>query len=223
MIDLINVTKCYGKRTILDIPRLSFDQGKRYALIGENGSGKTTLLRIIAGILKPDSGEVKIIPVDSMGYMPQSPYAFGFTVQKNVEMALSKSPKAPQQALKALRAVGMGSMINARGNNLSGGETQRMAFARMIAMPRKLLLLDEPTSSADIRGMDKIEDTLLRYTKETGCTIILSTHSPAQALRLAQEVIFLDQGKIAEQGTAEKVLKNPKNASTKLFLQHWKI
>ncbi|NMC47413.1 MAG: hypothetical protein GYA52_11370 [Chloroflexi bacterium] len=98
-----------------------------------------------------------------------------------------------------------------------------MAFARMIALPRTLLLLDEPTSSADIQGMDQIEATLLRYAADTGCTLILSTHSPAQALRLAEEIIFLDKGKIVEQGTAQSVLRNPQNEDVKLFLKHWKI
>lgn len=223
MIELQNITKQYAGRTILNIPQLSFESGKRYALIGVNGSGKTTLLRIIAGIMKPDTGEVRNVPLESMGYMPQSPYAFGFTVRKNVEIALFKSPEATKQAMKALEAVGMAALADARGNKLSGGETQRMAFARMIALPRKLLLLDEPTSAADIRGIDQIEETLLRYVKATRCTVILSTHSPAQALRLADEIIFLDQGKIAEQGASEKVLKKTQNNRTKLFLQHWKI
>lgn len=223
MIELVNVTKKYATRTVLDIPRISFKDGKRYALVGVNGSGKTTLLRIIAGIMKPDTGKVKNVPAESMGYMPQLPYAFGFTVQKNVEMALSKSPAAATQAMEALKAVGMDKMANARGNTLSDGETQRMAFARMIALPRRLLLLDEPTSSADIEGTDQIENTLLRYAADTGCTVILSTHSPAQALRLAEEIVFLDQGEIAEQGASENVLKNPQSDRAKLFLQHWRI
>ena len=223
MLELHNITKRYGSRTILNIPHISFKEGRRYALIGVNGSGKSTLMRILAGVLMPDTGEICNIPPDSMGYMPQSPYAFGFTVLKNVEIALSKSPDTTEKAMQALKAVGMALLANAHGDKLSGGETQRMAFARMIAKPRKLLLLDEPTSSADIKGIDQIENTLLRYAADTGCTVILSTHSPAQALRLAEEIIFLDQGKIAEQGPAENVLKNPQNERTKLFLQHWRL
>ncbi len=223
MIELQNVIKTYGDRTILNIPRLAFEEGKRYALIGVNGSGKTTLIRMLAGILKPDCGEVRNVPLESMGYMPQLPYAFGFTALKNVEIALAKSPDASERAMQALKAVGMAPLAYARGNKLSGGETQRMAFARMIALPRRLLLLDEPTSAADIKGIDQIEKTLLKYAADTGCTIILSTHSPAQALRLAEEIIFLDQGKIAERGAAEDVLHNPQNERTRLFLQHWRL
>jgi tungstate transport system ATP-binding protein len=223
VIELIHIQLTFASRVILNIPHLSFEDGKRYALVGVNGSGKTTLLRIIAGILKPDGGEIKGLPAGMMGYMPQSPYAFGFTVQKNVEMALPNSPNAAKQAYEALSAVGMSGLADAHGNKLSGGETERMAFARMIALPRKLLVLDEPLSSADIQGTDQIEATLLSYVAETGCTLILSTHSPAQALRLAEETIFLDQGEIIEQGLSKDVLKNPQSERARFFLQHWKI
>ena len=221
--ELIHITKKIAGRKILNIPQLTFTEGRRYALIGENGSGKTTLLRIMAGVLKADTGRLVNIPMDNMGYMPQSPYAFSFSVQKNVAIALDNSTDAVNQALIALKAVGLSSLAAVRGNKLSGGETQRMAFARMIVTPRKLILLDEPTSAMDIKGIDQIEALLLHYASQTGCTIIFSTHSPAQALRLAEWVVFLDQGKIAEQGPAKKVLKQPHNESAKLFLQHWKI
>jgi tungstate transport system ATP-binding protein len=223
MITLIHVTKQYEHRIILDVPRLTFESGKRYALIGVNGSGKTTLLRLIAGTLRPDSGKIENVPLQNMGYMPQSPYAFDFSVLKNVEIALQKPPQPAEKALAALEAVGLEKLAGARGNKLSGGETQRMAFARMIARPRALLLLDEPTSSMDIKGTDQIENQLLRYAAANGCTVILSTHSPAQALRLAQEVVYLDQGKVVEQGSTEQVINHPRVESTRLFLQHWRL
>jgi ABC-type sulfate/molybdate transport systems ATPase subunit len=158
-----------------------------------------------------------------MGYMPQSPYAFGFSVRKNVEIALPNKTDAPEKALRALAAVGIQHLAKSSGSRLSGGETQRMAFARIIALPRRLLLLDEPTSSTDIQGLDQIEQSLLAYAQSTGCTVIFSTHSPAQALRLSDQIIFLDHGEIAEFGATASVLKNPQNATTRLFLQHWKI
>lgn len=223
MIELVNITKKYENRTVLDIPHLSFEVGKRYTIIGANGSGKTTLLRIIAGIIKPDTGVVKGIPAGMMGYMPQLPYAFGFTVQKNVEMALPKSAAAAKQALEALYAVGMGDLVNAHGNKLSGGEVERMAFARMIALQRQLLILDEPISSTDIHGTDQLEETLLCYVAGTGCTLIISTHSPAQALRLGEETIFLDHGEIIEQGLSKNLLINPQSERARLFLRYWKI
>jgi len=223
MISVRDVLVQVGGRVILDIPLLKFEEGRRYGLIGENGSGKTTLLRVLAGTLLPTQGQVTRQNPNSLGYMPQAPYAFSFSVLRNVEMALENTPERRDNAVRALEAVGMRNFLAARGNKLSGGEAQRMAVARMIAKPRKLLLLDEPTSSTDIRGTDAIENTLLEYAKETRCTLIFSTHSPAQVLRLAEEVIFLDQGRILEKGSARDVLGNPQTESARLFLQHWRI
>ena len=223
MISIRNLIVQAGGRAILDIPFLDFEEGKRYGLIGENGSGKTTLLRILAGTLNPTRGELSRENPDGMGYMPQAPYAFSFSVLRNVEMALENNPERRGAALRALEAVGMQNFITARGNKLSGGEAQRVAVARMIAKARKLLLLDEPTSSTDIRGTDSIENTLLEYARTTRCTLIFATHSPAQVLRLAEEVIFMDQGRILEKGPARDILENPQTESARLFLQHWRI
>jgi len=223
MITLQDVLVQYNERVILDIPELQFAEGKHYGLIGENGSGKTTLLRLLAGTLSPTRGQVTRMGADGMGYMPQNPYAFSFSVLRNVEMALDGEAERETAAREALHRVGMDELAHASGSKLSGGEAQRMAFARMIAKPRRLLLLDEPTSSTDIKGTDLIEATLLDYLQANGCTLIFSTHSPAQALRLAEEVIFLDQGCIVEQGPAKSILEVPQNERTQLFLAHWRI
>lgn len=223
MIALQQLTKKAGGRMILDIPKLEFQKGRRYALIGENGSGKTTLLRVMAGTLAADSGLLSGLPQPGMGYLPQAPYGFGFSVRRNVEMALEGAGDASAKALAAIQAVGLTPLADARGHKLSGGETQRMALARLVAKARPLLLLDEPTSATDIRGMDQVEALLLRYARQTSCTLIFSTHSPAQALRLAEEVIFLENGKVVEQGPAARVLRKPQAEATKLFLQHWRI
>jgi tungstate transport system ATP-binding protein len=223
MIALQDVLVQYEERIILDIPELHFAEGKRYGLIGENGSGKTTLLRLLAGTLSPTRGQVTRMAADGMGYMPQNPYAFSFSVLRNVEMALDGEVDREAAARAALRRVGMDAMAQASGSKLSGGEAQRMAFARMIAKPRRLLLLDEPTSSTDIKGTELSEATLSSYLQANARTLIFSTHSPAQALRLAEDVIFLDQGRIVEQGPAECVLETPQNERTQLFLEHWRI
>ena len=90
--EISDLKKYYGDRLVLDIPRLTFTPARRYALIGTNGSGKTTLLRILAGILPPDEGEV-IINSRTSGYMPQKPYAFNYSVLKNVSMAVKNDPQ----------------------------------------------------------------------------------------------------------------------------------
>lgn len=234
MLRLEGIKKIYGSRTVLDIPDLRFQEGVRYGLIGPNGSGKSTLLRILAGVLTPDQGKVhrNLSHHWEMGYMPQKPYAFGFSVLKNVEMAIPKVKeegtgrrrRGPSpEALTALEAVGMSSFAGAAGNTLSGGEAQRMAFARMLVCQRKILLLDEPTSAADIRGTDLIEKAFGEYTGRTGCTAVVCTHSPAQALRMADEILFLQDGVLVERGPAEKILKEPQRDEVKDFLRHWRM
>ncbi len=225
MVELINLKKIYGKRTVLDIEAFAFRPGGRYAVIGPNGSGKSTLLRLIAGIIEPDGGSV-VLPEDSrrtLGYLPQQPYSFDFSVQKNVMLAFHKQKGAEEAARAALQKVGMERFADARGNRLSGGEAQRMALARMIALPRRLILLDEPSSSTDIAGSELIERALMQYCAETGCTLIFSTHSPAQAQSLAQDLLMLDGGKLVESGPAEDVLFRPKQAVTQAFLRHWRL
>lgn len=225
MIELSNVKKQYRGRTVLDIGALTFRQGGRYAVIGPNGSGKTTLLRILAGALAADEGTITMpesLRVD-MGYMPQHPYAFDFSVRRNVQIAFKDQKAGRQPALAALRKVGMESLAAVKGNRLSGGETQRMALARMIAKPRGLLLLDEPTSATDIAGNDLIENALADYYSETGCTLIFATHSPAQAQTLAGQILMLDGGVVVEAGPADQVLLAPQSAITQAFLRHWQL
>lgn len=223
MIELRDIHFNYGKQVVLDIPWLVFEEGQRYCLIGENGSGKTTLIRILAGTLKPDRGSVTGIEHKRVGYMPQAPYAFSFSVLKNVKMALNSAENADEIATRALQLVGLESFREARGDQLSGGEAQRMGLARIIAVSHDLLLLDEPTSSTDIRGMDQIESVLNEYVAEQRSTLIFSTHSPAQVMRMADHVVFLEKGCLVESGTAEEVLRRPQSAATRAFLQHWRL
>lgn len=223
MIDLRNVVQRFGGRIVLEIPELQFVPGRRYGLIGENGSGKTTLIRMLAGTGKPTSGTIEGLEGKKVGYLPQSPYAFSFSVLQNVALALNGHGDAKEIAQKALVAVGMESLMDARGDRLSGGEAQRMALARVLVRSYEVLLLDEPTSSTDVRSMDLIETTLKEYVQKTQCTLIFSTHSPAQALRLADEVLYLEKGRLVEQGLAETLFHSPQDERTKAFLRHWSL
>ena len=223
MIVLRDVVQQFGGRIVLEIPELQFVPGKRYGLIGENGSGKTTLIRMLAGTCKPTSGIIDGLEGKIVGYLPQSPYAFSFSVLQNVELALNGHGDAKEIAQKALVAVGMESLVEAKGDRLSGGEAQRMALARVLVRAYDVLLLDEPTSSTDVRSMDLIETTLREYVQKTQCTLIFSTHSPAQALRLADEVLYLEKGRLVEKGLAETLFHSPQDERTKAFLRHWSL
>lgn len=223
MIVLREVIQQFGGRIVLDIPELCFEPGRRYGLIGENGSGKTTLIRLLAGTLQPSSGKIVGLDEKRIGYLPQSPYAFSFSVLQNVMMAADGHGNARDLAKSALSAVGMESLMNARGDRLSGGEAQRMALARVLVRSYDVLLLDEPTSATDVRSMDLIEQTLQDAIQKTHCTLIFSTHSPAQAKRLADEVLYLEKGQIVERGNAEELFREPKDDRTRAFLQHWSL
>lgn len=206
---------------MLDIDKADFAPARRYAVMGANGSGKTTLLRILAGILKPDSGSVEIEYGSTIGYVPQHPYAFNFSVLKNVMIARDGVDEA--DALTALRAVGIEDKAQQRANKLSGGETQRLALARVLAVKRRILLLDEPTAAADVSGIDLIEEAIAQYQRETNCTLIVCTHAPAQALRIADELLFMDAGRITGWGSPDEILRNPQNETISAFLKHWRI
>ncbi len=125
--------------------------------------------------------------------------------------------------VRRARAGGMEGFAEQRGNRLSGGEQQRMAFARMIVRERRLLLLDEPTSATDIAGNDLVEEALKRYRETTGCTIIFASHSLPQAMRIADQALLLDDGLIVESGPVSRVILQPESERGKAFLQHWRV
>ena len=225
MMALVNVQKRYGARVALDIQQLTIEPGERLAVIGPNGIGKSTLLRLLAGVLAPDTGTVQIgnFSRGDIGYLPQHPYAFDLSVQKNVELALAGEADKAKIAQAALERVGLLHLAKARANRLSGGETQRMVLARVLAKPRKLLLLDEPTASADIAAIELIERAILDYVAQTGCTLVFSSHAPSQAMRLSTRVLALDGGRIGELGDTAQVLQNPQAESTRAFLKSWRL
>lgn len=225
MIEMTGVKKRYDARFVLDIPLLKIARGERVSFIGPNGSGKSTLIRLLAGTLKPDEGIVVLSGIEKkdIAYLPQKPYAFDLSVEQNLMLALDGLPNQRNLALEALDRTGLTHLRKARGNRLSGGEMQRLSLARVIARPHALLLLDEPTASADIQAIDQMERVLLDYCAKTGCTLIFSSHAPSQAQRLSTRTLALSAGKIAEDGETACVLQTPSDEATRLFLQHWRI
>ena len=222
MIELKNVKKIYGGRCVLDIESLTIKRGERVAVIGPNGAGKTTLLRVIAGFLAPDEGEITNA-ARATGYMPQAPFVFDMTVLKNVMLALPRGENAEAQALTALEKVGLANLSAAKAKTLSGGEKQRMALARMLAVSRELLVLDEPTSATDVAGGVAVERAINDYLSLSGATLIFTTHFPSQAQRLAGRVTAMHEGKIAEDGEAARVLNDPCDERVRAFLANWRL
>ena len=215
----------FGGLAAIDNLDFQVAAGEIRGLIGPNGSGKSTLIRLLAGTLKADEGTISFSELGrkDIAYLPQKPYAFDLSVEQNVRLALDGLPDQERLMLDALDRVGLLHLRKSRGNRLSGGEMQRLSLARVIARPHKLLLLDEPTASADIQAIDQMERVLLDYCAKTGCTLIFSSHAPSQAQRLSTRTLALSAGKIAEDGETACVLQTPADEATRLFLQHWRI
>lgn len=224
--------KQYGDRVVLNVDGLVLESGYSYALVGPNGSGKSTLCKVLSGVLDQTSGYVDVKGETSrdalvVGYMPQKSYVFGFTVFKNVSMALDGSglPREDVQRRveRALGEVGMSDFAQARGSSLSGGEAQRVALARMLVRDLDVLLLDEPTASMDIAGTLLVEEALARYRERTGCLLVVATHAPSQAHRIAGEAIMLSSGRVVEFGPTARVLSSPESEEGRAFLSYWAV
>lgn len=227
-----NLRKQYGERVVLDVDGLVLESGRAYALVGPNGSGKSTLCKVLAGVMDQTSGYVSVegeASRDSLvvGYMPQKTYAFGFSVFKNVSLALDGSGLSADEVRarvdRALEEVGMSGFAQERGSGLSGGEAQRVALARMLVRDLDVLLLDEPTASMDIAGTLLVERALARYRERTGCLLVMATHAPSQARRVAAETVMLAAGHMVERGSTEQVLSHPESPEGREFLSYWAV
>lgn len=204
--------KTYRGRTVLDVPALTLEPGRVYAVIGGNGSGKTTLCRLLCGALDADAGRVRL-PV-TVGYLPQKSCTFALTVRRNLLLTADDAPRA--EAL--LSELGLASLQNSAAHRLSGGETARMALARVLMRDVQLLLLDEPTAAMDTESTLAAERLVAAYVRRTRACVLLVTHSPAQAERLAGETLFLDKGLLVERGATLELLRQPGDARTQRFL-----
>ena len=221
MLELKKIKKNYGERTVLDISCLTVKKGETVAVVGPNGSGKSTLLKIIAGVIKSDSGTVKTD--GKIYYLSQQNIPFKMSVRKNILFSMKNKENKEARCDEILRELSLDFLKDKSAKGLSGGECQRLALGRILANKGDFLLLDEPSSAADIEGTEIIEGAIRRYKEKTGCGIIMTTHSPKQALRLADRIIILNKGVIAEKGTPEELLKAPETEWGKKFIDMWKI
>ena len=207
-------SKTYDGRMVLDFPGMELKPGKIYAILGANGSGKSTFSRVAAGILPADQ---KCRISGSVGYLPQKPYAFRASVKKNILLTGGEEEKAAA----LMDALQIRHLEKKRADRLSGGETARMALARLMMKRYDLVILDEPTAAMDMETTSAAEDLILKYAKETGCILILVTHSLQQARRVADEAIFFHKGRLLEAGDAAKLLYQPTRPETRQFLEFY--
>jgi len=212
---LRNLKKTFERRTVLDVETLSLERGKIIALLGPNGAGKTTLLEIMAFLSGPTSGQMWFNEqkVDFIGgrlihlrrrvvLVQQDPVLFSTSVSRNVDfpMRIRKTPKAERERIvgELLDLVGMRAFEHARATKLSSGETQRVAIARSLACFPEVILLDEPTANVDVENGIALERIVQDINRSKGLSVIFTTHNMIQASRLADETVFLYEGKVAE-------------------------
>ena len=217
-------TKSYGGAPVLDFPGASLPEGEVCAVIGANGSGKSTLARIVAGAMASDQGRPVLEQAGPVGYLPQRPYPFQMTVEGNLLLnAPGGRADARRRAAELMEQLEIAHLVRKKAHHLSGGETARMALARLLMRRYQLLILDEPTAAMDVAATLLAEEILLNYHARTGCTVLLVTHSLTQARRLAGQVLFLREGRLVEQGEAGQVLFHPRHAETKAFLDFYAL
>lgn len=217
MIELKDMKKEYGDRTVLDIDDLTVGDGAILAVAGANGSGKSTLLKILARQLKPTSGEFKV-PEKTL-YMPQRSYAFRGDLIENVTLGKAGGEKAAE----LLEKLGLSRLKDKKAKSLSGGELQRLSLCRVLAREAELLLLDEPTSACDAEGARLVTEAIRGYREKTGCTVIMSTHAPALAVNSADRLLILNNGRIEADGVPAEVLSEPKTDWARSFIEGWRI
>ena len=211
-------SKTYEGRTVLDFPGAELEPGKICAVIGANGSGKSTFAKILSGVLKPDRRS-QLSDAKTVGFMPQKNYAFRMTTKANI---LLNGPDEAR-ADRLMEAIQLTELSAKRADKLSGGETARMALVRLMMRSYDLVILDEPTAAMDMETTLLSEKLIVEYVRETGCALILVTHSLQQARRIADEVWYFHKGSLLEAGAKEQVLDTPERAETKQFLEFYGV
>jgi sulfate transport system ATP-binding protein len=231
-IEVRNVGKRFGEFVALDDVCIRVNDGALTALLGPSGSGKSTLLRIIAGLETPDGGEVVIDEREVTG-TPARTRDVGFvfqhyapfkhmTVHDNVAFGLTvrKRPKAEIHARvsELLALVRLEGLAERYPSQLSGGQLQRMALARALAVQPKVLLLDEPFGALDAQVRSELREWLRRLHEEIHVTTIFVTHDQEEAMEVAEQIVVMNKGKIEQAGTPRELYESPRNEFVMSFI-----
>lgn len=231
-VQLEDVRKSYGSKLVLDVTRGTIKSSIITGIIGPNGAGKTTLMNIIAGLDEPGDGHVlyaredeellQTAPTQEITMLFQAPYMMHTSVENNVAYPLRlrgvEREVRERRVNNLLKEFDLSELAKNKAWRLSGGETQKVALARAIALRPKLLLLDEPTSNIDNIHVSVIEKVLTKERDHFHTTIIIISHNLAQIRRICDEVIFMDKGRILEQGATEQILSSPNHPRTQAFV-----
>ena len=236
MIDVKNLSKSFGDHLVLDDISEHIHPGEKVVIIGPSGSGKSTFLRCLNLLETPSAGSITFDGVEitdprtdidavrrQMGMVFQHFNLFpNMTIQRNITLApvrtgLMKQGEADEEALRLLRRVGLEEKAGAYPNQLSGGQKQRIAIVRALAMRPKVMLFDEPTSALDPEMVGEVLEVMKELAEE-GMTMVVVTHEMGFAREVATRVLFMDGGKILEQGRPGEFFANPREQRTIDFL-----
>ena len=236
MIDVKNLNKSFGSNLVLNDISEHIYPGDKVVIIGPSGSGKSTFLRCLNLMEYPTSGTITFDGVETtnpkvnidevrrkMGMVFQHFNLFpNMTIKKNITLApvrtgLMTQAEADEKAMQLLRRVGLEEKANAYPSQLSGGQKQRIAIVRALAMNPKVILFDEPTSALDPEMVGEVLAVMKELANE-GMTMVVVTHEMGFAREVGNRVLFMDEGKIVEQGSPEEVFGNPKHPRLQDFL-----
>lgn len=238
-IDVQAVSKRFGQLEVLGDVSFTLESGQVLALVGPSGSGKTTLLRCLNALTLIDSGTIRMLDGEfriepgvrvngklrskiGMVFQGFNLWPHRTVLQNLIEAPMRvlkmRRPEAVTEAQKLLMKVRLADKANCYPTNLSGGEQQRVAIARALMMKPEVLLLDEITSALDPELVWEVLE-VIREVVADGMTIVMVTHEIGFAREIADQVIFLDKGRIVEAGKADEVLNNPQHPRTKEFLR----
>ena len=236
MLEVKNIVKSFDGKEVLKGIDFKVDKGEKVIIIGPSGSGKSTFLRTLNLLESIDSGDIifegnKIntkINVDEyrqkIGMVFQSFNLFNnLTVKENIMLApvtlkLKTKEEAEKEAIKLLEKINLKDKIDKYPSQLSGGEKQRVAIVRALAMNPKMMLFDEPTSALDPEMVGEVLN-LMKDLADDGMTMIIVTHEMSFAKDIGSKIVFMDDGKIVEQGSAEEIFKKTKSSRLKKFLE----
>ena len=236
MIDVKNLTKSFGELEVLKGVSQHISKGERVVLIGPSGSGKSTFLRCLNLLETPTGGEIVFEGQSitdekcdinrirqKMGMVFQHFNLFpNMTILKNITLApvrtgLMIKEQAEKAARELLRRVGLEDKADSYPAQLSGGQKQRIAIVRALCMKPEVMLFDEPTSALDPEMVGEVLDVMKELAK-SGMTMVCVTHEMGFAREVADRVLFMDEGRIVEEGTPREIFSNPQEQRTKDFL-----
>ena len=236
MISVKNLCKSFGDHQVLKDINEHIAPGEKIVIIGPSGSGKSTFLRCMNLLERPTSGQIIFDGIDitdpktdinkvrqHMGMVFQHFNLFPHkTIMENITLApvrlkLMKSEEAKEEALRLLKLVNLEEKADAYPGQLSGGQKQRIAIVRSLAMKPKMMLFDEPTSALDPEMVGEVLE-VMNNLADQGMTMAVVTHEMGFAKEVGTRVMFMDEGRILEQGTPEDIFDHPKEARTQEFL-----